>query len=265
MTREVLRYEGRRRLKGSVYLGVGLGLFALLFAPFYPAVKESGEQLQEYVENLPPAIRAAFGLDAFTTIEGFLATEFYAFAWVLLLGVYLAYRAGGAVAGDVESGRIDMVLSAPVSRAGVVLGTVGSLLVPIAVCNLLVPPAVYATVLLAGETIAVPRLLAVHALSVPYFLACVGIGTVLSVAVGRASVAERGAIAAVFGLFLVDTLTTTDPDLEPVGAVSPTRHYDPTAVLVRAEYDLVGAGVLLAGTVALVAVAVVVFRRRDLT
>lgn len=263
--REVLRYEARRRLKGSVYLGVGLGLFALLYAPFFPAVKASGEQLQEYVENLPPAFRAAFGLDAFTTIEGFLATEFYAFAWVLLLGTYVAYRAGGAVAGDVESGRIDMVLSAPVSRAGVVLGTFGSLLVPVVVVNAVVLPAAYATVLLAGETIAVQRLLAVHALSVPYFLACAGIGTALSAVAGRASLAERGAIAVVFGLFLLDTLTTTDPDLEPVGAVSPTRHYDPTAILVHAEYDLVGAGLLLAGTVVLVAGAVLAFRRRDLT
>lgn len=265
MIREVLRYEGRRRLKGSVYLAAGLGAFVLLYAPFFPAVKASGEQLQEYVENLPPAFRAAFGLEAFTTIEGFLAAEFYQFAWVLLLGAYFAYRAAGAVAGDVESGRIDMVLSAPVSRASVVLGKYGSLGVPIAVCNAVVVVAAYATVLLAGESIAVSRLLAVHALSVPYFLACAGIGLLLSVAVGRASLAERGALAAVFALFLVDTLTATDADLEPLGAVSPTRHYDPTAVLVHAEYDLLGTGILLAGAAVLVGASVAVFRRRDLT
>lgn len=265
MTREVLRYEARGRVKGSVYLAIGLGVFVLLYAAFFPAVKASGEQLQEYVENLPPAFRAAFGLEAFTTIEGFLAAEFYQFAWVLLLGVYFAYRTAGTVAGDVESGRMDLVLSAPVSRASVVLGTYGSLLVPAVVTNAVVVVAAYASVLLAGETIEIGRLVAVHLLSLPYFMACAGIGLLLSVSLGRASLAERGSMAAVFGLFLVDTLTSTDEDLEFIGAVSPTRHYDPTEVLVHAEYDLVGAAVLTGAAVVLVAVSVLRFRRRNLT
>ncbi len=262
--RAIARYEGRQRLRGSLYLGVGAALFALMYALFFPSIQESSAEIEEYVQNLPPAVRAAFGAESLTTIEGFLATEFYQFVWLLLLGLYLAYRAAGTIAGDVESERMDLVLAAPVSRASVVTGTYLSFLVPVVVLNLVAFVGVYASVLLAGETIAITRLVVVHALSVPYLLACTGLGLVASVATARTDLAQRGTVGLIFGLFLVDSVSTATDGFEWVGAVSPTRYYDPTAVLVRAEYDLVGAAVMLVVAVVLVAVSRAVFRRRDL-
>lgn len=263
MIRDVAAYESRRRLRGSIYLGIGLALYALLYAAFFPSVKASGAQLEEYIRNLPPALRAAFGIENITTIEGFLASQLYQFVWVLILMAYLAYRAAGAVAGDVESGRMDLVLAAPVGRASVVVGKWTSFLVPIAVLNVFGGGAVYAAVVLAGETIAVDRLLVVHLLSVPFLLTAVGIGLLVSVAVRRQDLAQRGALAVTFGLYLVDNLTTTDPDLEWIGLVSPTRYYDPTAIMVRASYDWAGAGLLLAVAVLLLVASALFFRRVD--
>ncbi|WP_224333472.1 hypothetical protein [Haloprofundus halobius] len=66
-----------------------------------------------------------------------------------------------------------------------------------------------------------------------------------------------------FGLFLLETVTA-NTDFEWVGALAPTRYYDPTAILVDGEYGLVGAVVLLAAAGVLVAVARAWFRWRDL-
>ena len=49
-----------------------------------------------------------------------------------------------------------------------------------------------------------------------------------------------------------------------LGAISPTAHYDPSAILVNAEYDVAGAAVLLAATGGLVLLAALRFRRIDL-
>lgn len=54
-------------------------------------------------------------------------------------------------------------------------------------------------------------------------------------------------------------------DYAEVGDLSPTAHYDPSAVLVLGEYDLTSAAVLLAATTALLVLTVVRFRRADLT
>ena len=218
------------------------------------------------MESLPPALQAAFGASgglAFTTIEGFLAVELYQFFWVLMLGIYVAYQAGGLIAGDVERGRMDVLLAAPVFRRRVVVEKFLSLVSGVVVVNLVVGLLVYGAVIAIGESISVADLAMVHLLSIPYLLACGAIGLLLSVLTDDSDVAKRGGLGAIFGLFLLETISQS-ADLGWLGAISPTRYYDPTAVLVSGEYDLAGAAVLLAGTAALVAASAWWFRRKDI-
>jgi ABC-2 type transport system permease protein len=178
------------------------------------------------------------------------------------MGLYMAYAGGGAVAGDVESGRLDLVLATPVSRSRLVVETYLSLLVPIVTLNAVTPLVVFGATVGIDEPIAFADVVAVHLLSVPYLLVCAGIGLVLSVAVHRADAAQRGGIAVVFLLFVLDSVTA-DTDFEWLGAVSPTRYYDPTEILVDSTYDVEGALVLVVAAFALLAVARWVFLRRD--
>ncbi|WP_435179997.1 ABC transporter permease [Halorussus sp. AFM4] len=263
---EIAGYEAERRIRGTLVLAVLLALLSLLFVGLFPSIASSGVDFEAYMESLPPALRAAFGATgavAFTTIEGFLAVELYQFFWLLMLGIYAAYVAGGLIAGDVERDRMDVLLAAPVSRRRVVVEKFLSLVPVVVALNVVVGVAVYATVLAIGESISVADLAMVHLLSIPYLLACGAIGLVLSVVFDSADVAKRGGLGAIFGLFLVETVSQS-ADLGWLGAVSPTRYYDPTAVLVRGEYDWAGAVVLLAGAAALVAAAAWWFRRRDI-
>lgn len=259
---EIARYESERKLLGTVAIAVGLSLLAGMFLAIAPDVLGQ-VNFDELLEAYPPALRNAFGIETMSTLEGFLATELYQFGWVLLLGLYFAYSAGGTIATDVERDRMDMLLAAPVSRRTVVVEKFAAYLVPILAINLVVGAVVYAGAILVGEPLSFVDVAAVHALSIPYLLACAGIGLLLSTVVDRADVAQRGAIGVVFGLFMVETLVI-DTDYEPLGLLSPTRYYDPTAVLVNSNYDLAGAAILLAAAAALVAASVLWFRRRDI-
>lgn len=256
-------YEARRRVRESIALSVGMSLLAGMMIAFYPSVQASGADLQSYLESLPPAFREAFGIEAFTTMGGFLASELYAFGWVLLLGLYVAYRAGGLVAGDVETGRMDVLLSTPLSRTQVVVESFGSLLVPVVAVNVVGFVVVWVGTTVVGEPVPMVDLAAVHALSVPYLLACGAVGLLLSVTLQRRGLAERGALGVVFALFLVETVASV-AGYGAIAAVSPTAYYDPTAILVRGEYTLLDAGILLAATTALVALSAVAFRRADI-
>jgi ABC-2 type transport system permease protein len=261
---DIARYEARRRVRGTVALTVLLGLFALLMIGLFPSISESGADFEAYVESLPPAVREGFGVSgaAITTIEGFLSTEFYTFVWLLLLGLYVAYAAGDTVAGDIEDGRMDMLLAAPVTRARVLAEKFLSLLTPILVLNLVMPLFVYGGLMLVGESIDAVDLAAVHLLSVPYLLACGSLGTLLSVTVHRADAAQRGGIAAVFVLFILESVTV-DTDYEWLGLLSPTRYYDPAEILIEESYDLVGAAVLLVAAIVLLSASRVIFERVD--
>jgi ABC-2 type transport system permease protein len=213
---------------------------------------------------MPPALRAAFGIQALGSIEGFLAAELYSFGIVLLMGLYLAYSAASVIADDVEDERMDMLLALPVTRSKVLLEKFSALLVPIAVVNIVLPVVVYGGVLAIGESLSVADLLMAHALSVPYLLATASVGLLASVWFDRTGLAQRAAMGVVFGLFLVDSVVT-DTDFAALGALSPTRYYDPAAILVRSEYDLLGAALLLGGAAVLVAASRAYFQRKDIT
>jgi ABC-2 type transport system permease protein len=259
---EVTAHETRWRLRGTAALAVVVSLFALLMIAFYPSIAESAADLEGYIESLPPVIREAFGIEAFASVEGFLATEFYQFAWVLLLGVYFAYRAAGLIAGDVERERMDVLLSAPISRVRVVVEKYLTLIAPLLVANVVVVAVVYGGVLAIDESISLTRLLAVHALSIPYLLLTAAIGLALSVTLQRTDLAQRGALGLVFGLFIVEAGAAA-AGLDWLALIAPTHYYDPTAILVRGQYDLAGAGIMLAGAVAVVALSALWFRRVD--
>jgi len=258
---EIARYEGRKRLRGAIALTIGIGALTAMYVGLYPSITATAN-LDEIAAAYPPALREAFDIRTMSTIEGFLATQLYAFAWVILLGLYFAYAAAGLIADDVERGRMDMTLSLPVTRSRVLLEKFASLSVPLVVANAVLPVVVLLAALAVGESVSMERVLVAHALSLPYLAACAGIGLVASVAVDRASVAQRVAAGAVFALFLVESVVA-GTDFEAVGALSPTRYYAPADILVDGTYDLAGAAILLAATAVLVIASREWFRRRD--
>lgn len=261
---EITRYEARRRVRGTVVLSVLVTLLGLFTVAFFPSVKASSAALEEYIQNLPPAFREAFGIESFGTVEGFLATELYQFGWVILLGVYFGYRAGSLVAADVEDRGIDLWLAAPVPRTRLVVERYLSLVPTMVAANVLTPLALLPAIAAVGEPMPVEGLLAVHLLSLPYFLATAALGLVVSVLVSRESTASRGALGLVFGLYLVESLASV-ADVGWAGAVSPTRYFDPTGILLRGQYDLAGALILLSVALGGVALAAAIFRRTDIT
>jgi ABC-2 type transport system permease protein len=260
---EFSRYYGRRRITGSAALAAGLAILTSLYVWMFPSISE-GVDLDAYIQSMPPALRAAFGVQSLGSIEGFLAAELYSFGIVLLMGLYLTYAAASVIADDVEDGRMDMLLSLPVTRSKLLLEKFSALLVPIAVVNLVLPVVVYGGVLSIGESLSVADLLMAHILSVTYMLTTASDGLLASVWFDRTSLAQRAAMGVVFGLFLVDSVVT-NTDFAALGALSPTRYYDPAAILVQSEYDVLGAVVLLAGAAVLVAVSLASFKRKDIT
>ncbi|MFC5970952.1 ABC transporter permease subunit [Halomarina salina] len=258
---ETARYDAERRLSGSVVLALGLSAYAALMILMAPSLLGDID-LAALVEQYPPQLVEAFNLELIGTIEGYLALELYQFAWVLGLGAYLAYSAAGSVAGDVDDGRMDTILAAPVSRGQVVVEKFLSLLVPVVVVNVVVLAVVALGTSLVDYPVPAADLVAVHALSIPYLLFCGGLGMLASVVAPRRFVAEGVAVGLLVGTFLLDSVTA-GTDLDWLSAVAPMRYYDPVAILTASEYDLVGAVVLLGVAVALLAASGVWFRRVD--
>lgn len=261
---ETTYYETDRNLRGTAVFVVLVSCYAVFAVALFPAFATADVDLEALMEGYPEVIREAFGIEALGTIEGFLAGELYNFVWLLVLGVYFAYRAGGLIASDIEHDRLDLLLSLPVSRSALLREKFASLLVPILALNIGAGAVVYTSVLAIGESIDPIALMMVHVLSIPYLAACASIGLVVSVMADRADIAHRAAIGIMFSLYLVESIAASTNGFEFLQYVSPTHYYDPTAILVRETYAMGKTAILIVVTLLLLLLGQLLFERRDI-
>lgn len=259
---EFARYDAAKRIKGSLYLAVGMSLLATFAVWAYPSYSEAMD-MERLREAFPEPMIQAFNIQTMASLEGFLAVELYMFGWVILLGLYIAYSAASIIADDIDRGRMDTLLSMPVSRPRLALERFAALGVPIVAVNAVTPVVVLVSADLIGESLSVVDVIALHLLSIPYLFACAGIGLLASVLFDRASIAQRVALGVTFGLYLVESLLT-GTDYEELGAIAPMRYFNPNEVLLNGTYDLVGAAILIGMTSVFIVVSQLWFVRRDI-
>lgn len=263
MTRNtaILRIESTRRVRSSIALLVVLSIFSILYLSIFPNFKEDAEDL---ADAFPGFFFDMFDIEALHTIEGFIAAEMYSFFWTTIVGVYFAYIGATMISVDIHERRMDLTLSNPLSRESVVIQKLLSLWAPLAILNVGVFVIILVGSNLIDEAIDPVALTMVHLLSIPYLLVCVGFGLLLSVALEHPRSSKAAAVALVLVLWLIDAVSRMSPDYRWIGDVTPSRYYEHTAILVREEYSLLDAGILLAVFVGLVVLSVVLFVRRDI-
>jgi len=99
-------------------------LYALFVVYLYPIISESSQAIMGYVNSMPDAVKAAFGMEGTMTemlsLESFAAVEFFSF-WPLLIGIYGIFVCVG-IAREMEQGTLDLLMAQPVPRYRVILG-----------------------------------------------------------------------------------------------------------------------------------------------
>ena len=262
---EITSFELRRRLRGTLYLSVSLLAYAGLVIGIFPSIKEAGADIESFIEALPPEIREGFVGDAstYTTIEGFLSAEMYQFVIILILGMYFAYAAASSIASEVDDDSIDVLLVHPISRTRFVIGKYLSLIPVMVIVNAIMFFGTWAAVEYIGEEIDLFGLAAMLVLAIPYLLACAALGLFASVYADSPRRAQTGGAGGVFGMFLVHTVTL-NRDLEWLGDFTFARYYDPSEILVEAEYDWSGMALLVAAAIILVILSAEYFERKDI-
>ena len=102
-------------------------LYALFVVYLYPIISESSQEIMNYINSLPDAFKAAFGLEGKLTemlsLEAFASVEFFSF-WPLLIGIYGIFVCVG-IAREMEQGTLDLLMAQPVSRYKVILAKFG--------------------------------------------------------------------------------------------------------------------------------------------
>lgn len=249
-------FERRRSL---LAWGTPLGIWSAFVVMIFPSVEGA---LARAVEDYPPALKEAFGVGDLADVEQYLQAEMLSLIVPLALG-YLAVRAvSSGLSGAAESGRLDVLLSAPVSRKAVAIS--GFLATAVELALVLIIAALFSVFgsVVANAGLSLSAALAGFVNVWPLALLFAGLGIVATGFSLRTPVVT-GAIAGVLiSMYVLDLVGRLDPDLSGVRYISVFKYYGNA---IENGIDPVSfVGVTLVAACA-AGVGALLFERRDLT
>ncbi|MBW4030151.1 MAG: ABC transporter permease subunit [Acidobacteria bacterium] len=110
-------FEQRRGIVGWVS---GIAFFCLVMLAMYPTI-HANTSFSKLIDAYPEALRKLFDISDYTTGPGYLRTEVFSFMAPLLVTIYAILQGSDLLAGEEERRTIDLLLANPISRRRVVL------------------------------------------------------------------------------------------------------------------------------------------------
>ncbi len=247
------------RRRSLLAWGVPLGLWSAFVVLIFPSVEGA---LSKAVQNYPPALKEAFGIGGLTNVEQYLQAEMLSLIVPLALG-YLAVRAvASGLSGAAESGRLDVLLSAPVSRSRLAAAGFAATAVELAIVLAIAVLLTALGSLVSGADLSLGAALAGYANVWPLALIFAGLGIVATGFSLRTSVVTGSVAGVLVTMYVIDLVGRLDPGLSGIRYVSVFRYYGNAIEDGIEPLAFVG---VTAVAILLAALGAWLFERRDLS
>ena len=258
MTRAPLTMALRVRLASAGSAAFGLVVVLVIVGALFPAVGGTIGKL-----NLPRGVSQLLGGADYATLTGWFRSEIGSVYGPLVMGAVAITAASAITAGEEEEGIIALVLANPISRAGLVLAKAGAIVALVVIVSAAAWLGLLIGVALGGGGIGVGNM-AAFAVHLAFFGLAVG-AVAVAVGAGTGRRALANGIAAAVGVvgWLINGFAPLVGALDWLKYLSPFYYYTGHDPLTQG-IDAGDLAVLAVAAVALTAVGVLAFERRDL-
>jgi ABC-type transport system involved in multi-copper enzyme maturation permease subunit len=254
----------RRRASMLTYAAIA-GTFHLITAVALPSVGGM-ESVETTIKSYSPAIQQLLKISP--ALSEYSLQDHFAFTWLhpFFIGLCAAFvvgRCAEALAGDIESGAIYLVLSRPVRRWTLVLGRLGEVALSLAVILL----TGWLGLIIGIQLADLPALpLGGYARLVAtawcLFMAISVVALIASSLVSRSGLAAGVGTIWALSSYVLDVLPAVASS--PLAWINPWHHYFPSAIVAGNAFSWTSVLVLLTWIATGALVATVLFGRRDL-
>ncbi len=241
---------------------LGVGAAVTLYVPLFPSIGGSPE-VQKLLNSLPPALVKAIGYDSIGTGAGYVHSTFYGLIGFALVVIAATLWSSAAIAGDEETGSLELTLAHGVTRTQIVLERAAAIITRLLWLSVVSVLLVLALNDGAGLEIAPGNLVAEAAAYLGLGVLFASIGLAVGALTGR-RVFATGAAAGVAVLgYALNAIANQTKDLEWLYGVSPYAWAYRNLPL-QNGVDWSGLGLLYGASALLIAIAAVAFNRRDI-
>lgn len=248
-------HERRRSL---LAWGLPIGLWSAFVVAIYPTVEEA---LAKAIASYPEALKQAFGIAELSSVEQYLNAEMLSLIVPLAVG-YLAVRSlASGLSGAAESGRLDVLLSAPLSRRRLVASGFAATAVELAAVLAVSLALTMLSGVLFGAGLDFWDALAGFANVWPLALLAAGFGVLVTSRSLRTSIVTGSVAGVLVAMYVIDLVGRLDTSLDWLRYASVFRYYGRA---IEEGIDPISFLGVTAVAVACAALGAVLFERRDL-
>lgn len=251
------------RDKRFLLLGWSLGLIFLsyLMTVFYPSF--NGGQIDELMSSMPPAMQGLVGeMQDWRELPGYIGSQIFDIRLPIFVSILSIMLAIGVTVGEEDRGRLRTLLALPISRRGVVLG---KWLGVVAICFIASAATVAGVVIGALQIQESVEALMLVRLGLFTWLQITALATIIfavGLSTGKRGVTTAIAVIIAIGGFLLSTFA---PAVDWLQAYEWTSffYYFPAVDIAKGVVEWQNAAVYIASTILALALALMVFARRD--
>ena len=255
-TKTISEYQGLLFITAALMFLV----MGVMIGPMYNLLDKA---LLNLSDSLPEALLAAFGGGDMSTPEGWYQLETFGLMAPIAVMAVTMIIGGRALAGEEANRTMGLLLANPIRRSTVVLQKTFAMVLAALVVGIATFAGVAGGSLVGGLGMSIGNIAATSLLVTLLGLAFGALALALSAATGRVPVAIYGAVGLALVFFLLNAFLPLSDKLAGWAKASPFYYYLSSDPLVNGMHW--GHGALLAGlAVALIALSVMLFQRRDL-
>jgi len=248
--------------KTTIILTLLFVFMTAMYAGMFPQFEEA------LLEMLSTGFGDSFNFlphaDQMATYTGFLTLELYQIFWLLILAIMLGFIVGSSITKEIESKTIDILMSNPVSRKQIVFEKFIGFIPMVLIINFSTMLTVMGITSAIGERLDFGNLLMVHLVSVPYFLAIISIGILVSVIFDEKMKSSIIMIAIPFAMFFINSISLMTPDLEYLRSFTIFHYFDTFDVLKFGNVNVAGIFVFIAIIIVCLTVSLIYFEHKDI-
>ena len=262
----IVKRKLKEQSKSVMYYAIGLFAYAWLIIAIFPIFSED-MMIEDYLGAIPEEMLAMLGVEdpaAMSTIEGFLALEYLAIFFVLILTFFVGSSAGSTIAGAIEKKTMDFQLSQPISRIRLLLSEA---FVTVLYTVGLVSFNSLAMIVLSrlhDVELSTKGVLAFTVLASALMLSIYGIAIFLSSFLKSKSVVMTTTIFLILGMHIFQSMTIFVERLKDFENVTLFYMYKPEEILKTAELDLNHLLIFVLVFLVGLFISAVIFQKKDI-
>lgn len=257
-------YELRSRRGSIIGWGIGVGFFVLMYSVFYPSLP--AEMVELDFDDIQ--IYQALGNFEMATFEGYFGSTILNFMALLVI-MYAVTNGTGTLAGEEETGTLELLVTLPLHRWEIVIGkAIAMAISAFLILGIVAVMAVIAFVMISGQ---IETTLTAGDLVLPVFnaLPIVLLFMMMSLFFGAFMPQRRFAVGAsaaiVLGSYFGNNLLPMIADMDAVTSLLPFHFYQPSSAIFVEGIRVGNALVLLVAALVFLLLAIWSFSQRNIT